>query len=53
MQPINTLFFDLDGTLTDNYASITGCIIHALVHLGGPAPDAAAGCGGRNTARLS
>ncbi len=42
MQQINTLFFDLDGTLTDNYAGITGCIIHALAQLGRPAPDAAA-----------
>ena len=42
MQSIDTLFFDLDGTLTDNYAGISGCIIHALAGLGRPAPDAAA-----------
>lgn len=42
MQPIDTLVFDLDGTLTDNNAGITGCIIHALAQLGRPAPDAAA-----------
>jgi phosphoglycolate phosphatase len=42
MQPITTLFFDLDGTLTDNYTGITGCIIHALAQLGRPAPDTAA-----------
>jgi len=42
MPPVNTLFFDLDGTLTDNYAGIAGCIIHALAQLGKPAPDAAA-----------
>lgn len=53
MQPINTLFFDLDRTLTDNYAGITGCIIHALAQLGRSAPAAVAECGGRNTARLS
>jgi phosphoglycolate phosphatase len=41
MGRINTLFFDLDGTLTDNYAGITGCIIHALAQLGRPAPGAA------------
>jgi len=42
MQPIDTLFFDLDGTLTDNYAGISNCIVHALAQLGEPAPDAAA-----------
>lgn len=42
MHAIDTLFFDLDGTLTDNYAGITGCIIHALAQLGRPAPDAVA-----------
>lgn len=42
MQPLDTLFFDLDGTLTDNYAGIAGCIIHALAQMGRPAPDAAA-----------
>lgn len=40
MKPIDTLFFDLDGTLTDNYAGISGCIIHALAQLGHPAPAA-------------
>lgn len=42
MQPIDTLFFDLDGTLTDNYAGIAGCIIHALARLGRPAPTTVA-----------
>ena len=41
MQIIDALFFDLDGTLTDNYAGITGCVIHALAQLGRPAPKAA------------
>ena len=35
---IDTLFFDLDGTLTDNYAGIAGCIVHALAHLDRPEP---------------
>ena len=35
---IDTLFFDLDGTLTDNYAGIAGCIVHALERLDRPAP---------------
>ena len=34
MTPIDTLFFDLDGTLTDNYAGISACIVHALTRLG-------------------
>jgi phosphoglycolate phosphatase len=38
---IDTLFFDLDGTLTDNYAGIAGCIVHALAHLDRPAPSQA------------
>ncbi|MEP7083364.1 MAG: HAD hydrolase-like protein [Betaproteobacteria bacterium] len=38
MHQIDTLFFDLDGTLTDNYAGITSCIIHALERQGHPAP---------------
>ena len=43
MTPIDTLFFDLDGTLTDNYAGISACIIHALSRLGvGAMPDEAA-----------
>jgi len=42
MQRIDTLFFDLDGTLTDNYAGISGCIVHALAAMGHPAPDAPA-----------
>lgn len=36
----DTLFFDLDGTLTDNHAGITGCIAHALERLGAPAAAA-------------
>ena len=35
---IDTLFFDLDGTLTDNYAGIAGCIVHALERFERPAP---------------
>lgn len=35
---IDTLFFDLDGTLTDNYAGIAGCIVHALARLDKAAP---------------
>jgi phosphoglycolate phosphatase len=42
VQPIDTLFFDLDGTLTDNYAGISNCILHALARLGRPAPGATA-----------
>lgn len=41
MGPTDTLFFDLDGTLTDNYAGIAGCIVHALAHLERPAPPEA------------
>ena len=37
-----TLLFDLDGTLTDNYAGIAASIVHALARLDRPAPDAAA-----------
>lgn len=40
MNPIHTLFFDLDGTLTDNYAGIAGCIVHAMARLERPAPAA-------------
>ena len=40
---IDTLFFDLDGTLTDNYAGISACIVHALSRLGaGSLPDESA-----------
>ena len=34
------LLFDLDGTLTDNYAGIAACIRHALCELGAPDPGA-------------
>ena len=37
-----TLLFDLDGTLTDNYAGIAASIVHALARLDRPAPDVAA-----------
>ena len=37
-----TLLFDLDGTLTDNYAGIAASIVHALAQLDRPAPDASA-----------
>ena len=33
------LLFDLDGTLTDNYAGIAASIRHALARLAAPAPD--------------
>jgi phosphoglycolate phosphatase len=39
---VPTLIFDLDGTLTDNYAGIAASIRHALARLGQPAPDDAA-----------
>ena len=32
------VLFDLDGTLTDSSAGITGCIRHALGRLGRPCP---------------
>ena len=35
-----TVFFDLDGTLTDPFPGITACIRHALGELGLPIPDA-------------
>jgi phosphoglycolate phosphatase len=35
------LLFDLDGTLTDNYAGIAASILHAFERLGLPPPDAA------------
>jgi len=34
-----TLLFDLDGTLTDNYAGIAASIRHALLRLGAPTPS--------------
>jgi phosphoglycolate phosphatase len=34
-----TVLFDLDGTLTDSRAGITGCIRHALDRLGRACPD--------------
>lgn len=42
MRPARTLLFDLDGTLTDNYAGIAASIRHALACLGVPAPADAA-----------
>ncbi len=39
---IDTLLFDLDGTLTDNYPGITRSIAYALERLDAPVPDAAA-----------
>lgn len=36
----DTLLFDLDGTLTDNYPGITRSIAYALDRLGVPLPDA-------------
>jgi len=36
-----TLLFDLDGTLSDNYAGIAASIVHALACLDAPAPPAA------------
>ena len=36
-----TLLFDLDGTLTDNYAGIAASIVHALARLDAPAPPEA------------
>lgn len=43
-----TLAFDLDGTLTDNFAGIAGCIRHALACLKivDPGDDALRGCVG-------
>ena len=41
LDTIDTLFFDLDGTLTDNYAGIAGCIVHALARLDRAAPATA------------
>jgi len=37
-----TLLFDLDGTLTDNYAGIAASIRHALDRIGAPPPPDAA-----------
>ncbi len=39
MTTASTLLFDLDGTLTDNYAGITRSIRHALSGMDGPAVD--------------
>ena len=39
---MRTLLFDLDGTLTDNYAGIAASIGHALERLGMPPPQDAA-----------
>ncbi|HET9046271.1 MAG TPA: HAD hydrolase-like protein [Casimicrobiaceae bacterium] len=38
---MRTLLFDLDGTLTDNYAGIAASIVHALERLGMPPPQEA------------
>ena len=38
---MHTLLFDLDGTLTDNYAGIAASIVHALERLGMPPPQEA------------
>lgn len=38
---MRTLLFDLDGTLTDNYAGIAASIVHALERLGMPPPEEA------------
>ena len=40
MSQIDTIFFDLDGTLTDPKVGITRCIQHALAALGVTPPDA-------------
>lgn len=37
---MKTVFFDLDGTLTDPMLGITGCIAHALHRLNQPVPPA-------------
>ena len=39
MMAARDLLFDLDGTLTDNYAGISASIRHALARLAAPAPD--------------
>jgi phosphoglycolate phosphatase len=39
LRPRPTVLFDLDGTLTDSSAGITGCIRHALGKLGRACPD--------------
>lgn len=36
---IRNVLLDLDGTLTDNFAGISRCIVHALERLGAPPPD--------------
>ena len=42
MTSARALLFDLDGTLTDNYAGIAASIRHALERLGAPPPQDAA-----------
>lgn len=42
MIPTPTLLFDLDGTLSDNYAGIAASIRYALDRLGAPSPSDAA-----------
>ena len=36
---MNTIFFDLDGTLTDPKEGITRCIQYALERLDAPVPE--------------
>ena len=38
MSSIDAIFFDLDGTLTDPKAGITGCVQYALEQMGEPVP---------------
>lgn len=38
--PIDTVLFDLDGTITDSARGIVACFRHALRAVGGPEPDA-------------
>jgi phosphoglycolate phosphatase len=40
MSLVRTIFFDLDGTLSDPKPGITRCIQYALSELGYPLPDA-------------
>ena len=39
MSSIDAIFFDLDGTLTDPKAGITGCVQYALERMGAPVPS--------------
>ena len=39
MSSIDAIFFDLDGTLTDPKAGITGCVQYALEQMGAPVPS--------------